>query len=41
MSPSTVPWETLLTEAVTMFLLLLAVGVALVGVWTLLLHSHR
>jgi hypothetical protein len=35
MSPSLIPWGTLLTEAATLFVFLLALGLGLMGVWTL------
>ncbi len=41
MSPVTIPWGALLTEAVTLFLLLLGAGLGLVGLWALWSHGGR
>jgi hypothetical protein len=41
MSPGGIPWGALLTEALTMFLLLFGLGLSLIGVWTLWSQGHR
>ena len=41
MSVTAIPWGTLLAESVTLFLLLLAVGLGLVGIWNFWSHGTR
>jgi len=41
MNAAAIPWGALLTESVTMFLLLLGLGLGLVGVWTLWSQGSR
>jgi hypothetical protein len=41
MNVAAIPWGTLLAESATLFLLLLAVGLGLVGIWTLWSHGTR
>jgi len=41
MSPAVAPWGVFLTEAVTMFLVLLALGLGFVGAWSLWSRVRR
>jgi hypothetical protein len=41
MIATAIPWGALLTESVTLFLLLVAVGLGLVGIWSLWSHGAR
>ncbi len=41
MNVAAIPWGALLTESVTLFLLLVGVGLGLIGVWTLYTQDSR
>ena len=41
MNVAAIPWGALLTESVTLFLLLIGLGLGLIGVWTLYAQISR
>jgi Flp pilus assembly protein TadB len=41
MNAAAIPWGALLTESVTMFLLLLGLGLGLIGIWALWSQGSR